>query len=858
MMKKIVIGTFAHVDAGKTTLSEILLYRSGAIRTQGRVDHGNSHLDTESMEKERGITIFSNMSPFTHKNTYFTLLDTPGHADFSSETERVMPIIDYAILLISGTDLVQAHTETLWSILSKYHIPVFIFVSKMDISYESDAHIIAELRNSLHPNCHIFNNINEEELALSSEDAMTEFISSNSLSDETIQNLICERSIFPVFFGSGLKGTGIDEFLDALDRFTKPVNYETDFAAKVFKISRDHSGSRLTFLKVTGGSLSVRTPLSYQSHNNEFSEKIHQIRVYSGDKYETINEAYPGDVVAVTGLDHTYPGLGLGSEANHLAPYLTPVISCKVVSTDGTDSISLLKKLRVMEEEDPLLHVVWNELQQEILIQIMGSVQIEVLKQSLLQRFGISVDIGEPEIMYRETIESETEGIGHFEPLRHYAEVHVVLSPLPRGSGLIFESDCSEDILDRNWQRLILSHMEEKEHLGVLTGSPITDLKITLIAGRAHKKHTEGGDFRQATYRAIRQGLRTAKSILLEPYYSFAISCPVEISGRVISDIKLMDGSISDTVISDDGTKASITGRASVKKFGEYATVLSSISHGKGHINQWLDGYEPCCDQTNRINERGYDPDADINNPCDSVFCSHGSSLVVPWNEVSQYMHINTGFGKEKELPVMPVIQYRNLNIDDKELEEIMNREFGPIRRPVYSAKKTISANTDSQPVAKKNYLIIDGYNVIFGWDELKEIAESDISSARSTLLDILANYHGYTSTEVLVVFDAYRVQGNSERSEDYHGVHVVYTKQRESADAHIQQISHEIGKNYSVRIVTSDSLIQLTALGSGVLRVSTREFRREVNFVMEQINTTLSKSNKSILNTKIGDLYGK
>lgn len=856
-MKKIVLGTFAHVDAGKTTLSEILLFRSGTIHSQGRVDHGNSHMDTEAIEKQRGITIFSNMAPMVYKDTSFTLLDTPGHSDFAAETERVMPILDYAILVISGTDLVQAHTETLWDILKKYQIPIFIFVSKMDISFKTEAEIIKELKQHLHSNCISFNNINEEELALCSEDAMAEYLENGSLSIHTYQDLIKARYVFPIYFGSGLKGTGIDSLLDGLDRFTTQADYSNEFGAKVFKIGRDKTGNRLTFMKITGGSLSVRDPLTYFHHDKSLEEKVHQIRVYTGDKYQTINESIAGEVIAVTGLEHTHPGLGLGFEKNCISPYLTPVICCSVTSDITTNASTLLKILKTLEEEDPQLHVIWNNAKQEIQIQIMGSIQIEVIKQQIMDRYDLEVDIGEPEIMYRETIEDSVEGIGHFEPLRHYAEVHLHLSPLPLGSGLVFDSDCSEDVLDRNWQRLILTHLEEKEHLGVLTGSPITDMRITLIAGRAHKKHTEGGDFRQATYRAVRQGLRKAKSLLLEPYYSFVISCPASISGRIISDIKLMDGEISDTTVLDDRNHSEIRGRAPVRKFSEYSSTLSSISHGKGHINQWLDGYERCNNENQIVKTLGYNPDEDTDNPADSVFCSHGSGTVIPWNEVSQYMHIDTGFGKEKEFPVMPVIQYRNLSIDDKELEEIMNREFGPIRRPVYSSKKVISSEPSPDKILKKNYLIIDGYNVIFGWEELKELAASNISLARSTLLDILANYRGYTNTEVHVVFDAYRVNGSIGSNEDYHGVHVTFTKQRESADAYIQKISQDIGKNYSVRIVTSDSLIQLTALGAGVLRVSTREFRREVNFVMEQISNTLKKSNNDIISTKIGDLYG-
>lgn len=846
------------MDAGKTTLSEEMLYMTGAIRAKGRVDEGSSHMDTDDMERQRGITIFSNVAPFRYGDTEFTLLDTPGHVDFSAEAERVFPVLDYAILVISGIDGVQSHTETMWRLLERYQVPVFLFVSKMDIAPVSSDELLEQLKTDLHSGCLDFSSINEEELAYLSEEAMEEYLESGSVSLPVLQSMIAGRELFPVFFGSGLRGDGVKEFMDCLDRYTVAPPRGSDFGARVFQIRHDKNGTRLTFLKMTGGSISVKDTVSYLHHGETIQEKVHQIRFYSGDHFNARNTAEAGDIVAVCGLEHTLPGLGIGAEFGNTAPIMESVMTCRIASTDGTSDPVLLSRLQILTEENPLLRVTWDDGLGEIHIQIMGDIQTEVLKDQIRRRFGIETEIGQRQIMYRETIAEPVEGVGHFEPLRHYAEVHLWISPLPRGSGLIFDSDCSEDLLDRNWQRLILTHLEEKQHRGVLTGAPVTDMKISLIAGRAHPKHTEGGDFRQATYRAVRQGLMKARSILLEPYYSFTATCPSEYMGRIINDIKSFNGTISETETSPDGMTCIVKGRAPVERMSGYLPTLPSITRGKGRISVWPDGYEEAARQEEIIGKADYDADRDTENPSGSVFCSHGSGITIPWNEVADYMHIDTGAEKEVREEVRPVIRYREMNIDDKELEAIMDREFGPIRRPVYSRPQVNQAPKDPESSGKKKYLIIDGYNVIYGWEDLKALAQDDMDLARGTLMDILANYHGFTQTEILLVFDAYRVQEPMGKTEDYHGIHVVYTRQKQSADSYIQALSRDIGKNYAVRVVTSDSLIQLTALSAGVLRVSTREFRHEIQWVLDQIDTVLKKNENSLHGTKLEELYGK
>lgn len=857
-MKKITIGTLAHVDAGKTTLSEEMLYTAGAIRSRGRVDDGNSHMDTDEMERQRGITIFSNVAPFSYRETDFILLDTPGHVDFSAEAERVFPVLDYAVLVISGTDGVQSHTETLWKLLDRYQVPVFLFISKMDIACKDPTALLEECKQVLHPGCSNMASGNQEDLAYLSEEAMEEYLRDGTVSDDTVRNMILSRELFPVYFGSGLHGDGVLELMDGLDRFTCMPVYHTDPGARVFQIRHDKNGARLTFLKMTGGTLSVKDSISYFHHGQTVEEKIHQIRSYSGDRFTVVNEASAGDIVAVCGLEHTAPGLGIGSEHGSTVPVMESVMTCRIEAVDGTSAPVLLSKMQILTEEDPLLRVVWDDNLGEIQIQIMGDIQTEVLKDQIRRRFDIETEIGPRQIMYRETIANAVEGIGHFEPLRHYAEVHLWLSPLPRGTGLIFDSDCSEDLLDRNWQRLILTHLEEKQHRGVLTGAPITDMKITLIAGRAHAKHTEGGDFRQATYRAVRQGLMKAESILLEPYYSFTANCPSETVGRIINDIKSFNGTVTDTETSSDGSMGTVTGRAPVDRLSGYLSTFPSITRGKGRISVWPDGYEACARTDEIVDASGYDPLRDTENPSGSVFCSHGSGITIPWDQVSEHMHIDTGVEKETQTEVRPIIRYRDLSFDDKELEEIMDREFGPIRRPVYSRPQVNKAPETKEQKEKKSYLIIDGYNVIYGWEDLKRLAQDDMDLARATLMDILANYHGFTQTEVVLVFDAYRVRDYSRKAEDYHGIHVVYTKPKQSADSYIQTLSREIGKNYSVRVVTSDSLIQLTALSAGVLRVSTREFRNEIRWALDQIESVLKKNENSLHGTKLEELYGK
>ena len=824
-MKKITIGTLAHVDAGKTTLSEEMLYTAGAIRSRGRVDDGNSHMDTDEMERQRGITIFSNVAPFSYRETDFILLDTPGHVDFSAEAERVFPVLDYAVLVISGTDGVQSHTETLWKLLDRYQVPVFLFISKMDIACKDPTALLEECKQVLHPGCSNMASGNQEDLAYLSEEAMEEYLRDGTVSDDTVRNMILSRELFPVYFGSGLHGDGVLELMDGLDRFTCMPVYHTDPGARVFQIRHDKNGARLTFLKMTGGTLSVKDSISYFHHGQTVEEKIHQIRSYSKGMRQKI--------ATIGALIHDPQVLIL-------------------------DEPILLSKMQILTEEDPLLRVVWDDNLGEIQIQIMGDIQTEVLKDQIRRRFDIETEIGPRQIMYRETIANAVEGIGHFEPLRHYAEVHLWLSPLPRGTGLIFDSDCSEDLLDRNWQRLILTHLEEKQHRGVLTGAPITDMKITLIAGRAHAKHTEGGDFRQATYRAVRQGLMKAESILLEPYYSFTANCPSETVGRIINDIKSFNGTVTDTETSSDGSMGTVTGRAPVDRLSGYLSTFPSITRGKGRISVWPDGYEACARTDEIVDASGYDPLRDTENPSGSVFCSHGSGITIPWDQVSEHMHIDTGVEKETQTEVRPIIRYRDLSFDDKELEEIMDREFGPIRRPVYSRPQVNKAPETKEQKEKKSYLIIDGYNVIYGWEDLKRLAQDDMDLARATLMDILANYHGFTQTEVVLVFDAYRVRDYSRKAEDYHGIHVVYTKPKQSADSYIQTLSREIGKNYSVRVVTSDSLIQLTALSAGVLRVSTREFRNEIRWALDQIESVLKKNENSLHGTKLEELYGK
>lgn len=848
-MKQLVFGILAHVDAGKTTLSEALLYRTGAIRALGRVDHKDAYLDTHALERARGITIFSKQARFQLGERAVTLLDTPGHVDFSTEMERTLQVLDAAVLVISGTDGVQAHTETLWQLLRRYHIPTFLFVTKMDLPGADRAAILQDLKQHLDTACTDFT-VPEAELwesvALCEERALERYLERGSVSDADMCDLIRRRRLFPTFFGSGLKLDGVDAFLAALDRYAPQPEYPPEFGAKVYKIMRDAQGNRLTCMKITGGSLKVRAPLAYFPKDGDaaVTEKVSAIRLYSGAKFDTAEEVLAGGVCAVQGLTATYPGQGIGAEHASGQPVLEPVMTYRVALPQNCDARTLLPRLRQLEEEDPQLHLVWNETLREIHVQIMGAVQIEVLESLIQERFDVAVKIDSGRILYKETISAPVEGVGHFEPLRHYAEVHLLLEPAERGTGLTFDTQCSEDALDRNWQRLILTHLEEKEHLGVLAGAPLTDVKLTLLAGRAHAKHTEGGDFRQATYRAVRQGLMQTESVLLEPYYSFRLAVPSEQIGRAISDVRAMSGTFAapETI----GDMSVLTGSAPVACMRDYAAEVAAYTRGHGRLTCSVEGYAPCHNADAVLAEIGYDPARDTENPADSIFCSHGAGTVIPWDKVRDYMHIDTGFGREKAAPA-PRMFRRNFDLDDRELEAIMEREFGPIRRREYRAP-VVNQAPDARAELfhpRRERLIVDGYNVIFAWDELKPLArENNMDAARQRLMDMLSNYAGFTRCELVLVFDGYRVKGGRGERFDYHNIHVAYTKENETADAYIEKLSDEIGKNESVRVVTSDNLIRLSALRAGVLRTGAMEFRNEVAWISEQIDAAIRDLN--------------
>ena len=850
-----VIGILAHVDAGKTTLSEALLYTTGKIKKLGRVDWRNTYLDTHDLERERGITIFSKQARLSYGEMNVTLLDTPGHVDFSAETERVLSVLDYAILVISGSEGVQAHTETLWHLLERYAVPTFVFVTKMDLTGADENAVMADLSSHLDAGCVDFTaeSDRDEQIAMCDEDLLETYMETGEVDDASTARLIAQRKLFPVFFGSGLRLDGIQTFLDALERLTTEKTYREDFAARVYKIAHDPQGGRLTYLKVTGGQLNVRQTLTYRSGDGEKSEKVNQIRLYSGAKFETAETIRAGEVCCVTGLSSTYAGQGLGAELSAGSPCLEPVLNYRIRLPKDTDPQTMLAKLRELEEEEPLLHVVWNERFSEIHAQVMGEVQTEVLISLIAERYGVDVEFDDGRIMYRETITASAEGVGHFEPLRHYAEVHLIFEPLERGAGLVFDTVCSENFLDRNWQRLILTHLEEKQHLGVLTGSPITDMKITLVTGRAHLKHTVGGDFREATYRAVRQGLMqlrdAGKCVLLEPYYTFRLELPGECVGRAISDILARDGTF-DEHEAEIGTSV-LTGRAPVSTIGDYAREVAAYTHGKGRFSCRVEGYFPCHNTDEVLAQFAYDPESDMDNTPDSVFCSHGAGVIVPWNAVHQYQHLESMKRKKDdaldllEVPPEPSVIRKNLNIDEKELEAIMEREFGPIRRKIYGEVKQ-AVTTDGRAIRhKKSLYIVDGYNVIFAWDELAALAEVDLEGARNQLLDVLANYQAYTKRDMIVVFDAYNVKGAVERKFDHHGLHVVYTKEGELGDTYIERLTYEIGRDHSVRVVTSDGMIQLQAVKSGVLRLSAREFHDEVISVNREIGEILKKLQK-------------
>ena len=846
--KQIVLGILAHVDSGKTTLSEAMLYRAGVTRRLGRVDHKDAFLDTDALEKARGITIFSKQALLTAGDTDITLLDTPGHVDFSTETERTLQVLDYAVLVVSGTDGVQSHTETLWRLLRRYHVPTFVFVNKMDLPGMERQELLAQLNRRLGEGFVDFGATQadrDEALALCDENLMDRMLDAGQLQDADLIPAIARRHVFPCWFGAALKLEGVDALLDGLDRYTRPAPALEAFGAKVFKVSQDEQGARLTWLRVTGGELKVKAQLTGEADGEPWAEKANQLRLYSGAKYTLTEAIGPGQVCAVTGLTKARPGEGLGAERDSDLPVLEPVLSYQVLLPEGADMHAALGKLHRLEEEEPQLHVVWNETLGEIHVQLMGEIQLEVLRSLLAERFGLAVEFGPGGILYKETITEPMEGVGHYEPLRHYAEVHLKLEPLPRGSGMQFAADCREEVLDKNWQRLVLTHLEEKQHLGVLTGSPLTDVKITLIAGRAHLKHTEGGDFRQATYRAVRQGLMLAKSQLLEPWYAFRLEVPAENIGRAMSDIQRMEGTF-DPPESGEET-AVLTGFAPVSTMRSYPMEVVSYTRGRGHLSLTLDGYRPCHNAQEVIAAIGYKPEHDLDNPADSVFCAHGAGFVVPWDQVRSHMHVDSGWGKstrpeqEAAVPQRRAMAYRATLEEDAELLKIFERTYGPIKRDPLAAFRPVQKRERPDFAAEQweiapEYLLVDGYNIIFAWDELNALSKESLDAARHKLMDILCNYQGFQKCVLILVFDAYRVPGSPGSIEQYHNIHVVYTKEAETADMFIERVTHEIGRNRRVRVATSDGMEQIIILGHGALRVSARMFHEEVQNVEKQI----------------------
>ena len=855
--RDITVGVLAHVDAGKTTLTEAMLYLSGKIKKLGRVDRRDSYLDTHWLERERGITIFSKQAVFEHGGRTITLLDTPGHVDFSAETERTLSVLDCAVLVVSGTAGVQAHTEPLWALLRRYNVPCFVFVTKMDLANADRAAIMSNLSARLGELCADFTlppAERDEAVALTGERAMDIYARTGTFEDADIAALVAERELTPCFFGSGLKLDGVEALLDALVRYIPPREWGDGFAAQVYKIARDAQGKRMTFMKLTGGELSVRSTIIYNgADGTRHEEKITQLRIYSGLKYDTADTVRAGQVCAALGLTETYPGEGLGAQTDSAAAAMEGVMSYRVILPTGADARVVLPKLMLLQEEDPQLHIVWEPSLRSISVQLMGKVQTEVFKSLVRERFDLDVELDAGHIMYRETIANKVEGVGHFEPLRHYAEVHLVLEPMPRGSGIVVDSAVSEDELDGNWQRRILSHILEKPHRGVLTGAPITDMKITLAAGRAHLKHTEGGDFRQATYRAIRQGLMQAESVLLEPYYAFTLAVPPEQLGRAISDLRAMNAEFSSP--EDDGGFTRVTGAAPVSAMNGYMAELVAYTHGRGRLSLRLDSYRPCKNQRAVVDAAGYDPLADTDNTPDSVFCAHGAGFNVRWDEVKNYMHLDSVLASRREENAVPAAVRRTVSIDERELEAIMEREVGPIKRPMYTSSRVNAAPAAQVNAApRKQYVIVDGYNLIFAWDELKALAADSMDLARTRLADMLSNYAGYTKTETVLVFDAYRTPPSAAARGEYHNIRVAYTDMGETADMYIERIANEIGKNYDVRVVTNDSLIRLSALRSGVLRCSSKEFIAELEWPRARIEEVLAATNKNAHPTRLED----
>ena len=839
--RRLVLGIFAQVDAGKTTLSEALLYKTGALRTLGRVDHGDAHLDTHELERARGITIFSKQARFETERLAVTLLDTPGHADFAPEAERVMPVIDCALLLVSGTDGVQGHTLTLWRLLQHYGVPVVLFFNKMDLPGADRAALLADARTALSDRCAALDDA--ESVALSSEALLEHFLNTGVLDDALAADAVAKRELFPCLFGSARQLDGIDELLRALEHLAPVPVYPAELSARVYQIAHDLQGNRLTFLKVTGGTLAVRSAVRCHRPDGEPLEaKVTQLRLYSGAEFEAVQQVPAGDVCAALGLSGLLAGDTLGDAAPDRGAALEPVMSYCIRLPADLDPQLALPKLRLLEEEEPQLRMVWDARLREIRVQLMGAVQLEILQSLIRMRFGWDVTFDTGRISYRETIAAPVEGVGHFEPLRHYAEVHLILAPLPQGSGLVFDTVCSEDVLDRNWQRLILTHLQEKQHLGVLTGSPVTDLRITLAAGRAHLKHTEGGDFRQATYRAVRQGLMKAESILLEPYYAFRLTVPPEQIGRAISDIRAKSGSFDPPVETPGGTL--LQGRAPVSELRDYARDVAAYTRGRGRLSCEVAGYFPCHNTEAVVAALAYDPAADLENTPDSVFCSHGAGITIPWDQVEENMHLESVLRpKPAAAPAAaPRVRTQNLDLDEKELQRIIEREFGPQKTPLYRPPAAKAEAAVTLPPRRKEYLIVDGYNMIFAWDGLREQAAYDLSGARERLLDLLSNYCGFHPCELIVVFDSYRVKGGTGSRSRHNNLRVVYTQEDESADLYIETLVGKIGKNYAVRVATSDALIQLSALRSGVLRVSAAELERELERTNGEIAAVLRR----------------
>lgn len=841
--KHICAALLAHVDAGKTTLSEALLYESGVIRTRGRVDHKDAFLDTSPLERERGITIFSKQACFSYGNMDVTMLDTPGHVDFSSEMERTLQVIDYAVLIISGTDGVQGHTETVWKLLQKYRIPTFFFVNKMDLPGADKAAVLKELLAKLSPYCVDFTEEEEllcENVAMCEETLLETYLEEGTFDlKKEVRRLVSGTLLYPCYFGSALQNEGVEALLEGLESYTKMPEYQKEFAGKVYKITRDDAGQRLTHMKLTGGELKLRDEI-------EGIGKVNEIRVYSGEKYTLQQEVKAGDICAVPGFTDTYAGQGVGKEADFCANQLAPVCNYQILLPEGTEEAIAWRQLKQLEEEDPNLHLSWQAQTREIFIQPMGEVQLEVIKRMVSERYGMDIAFGSATILYRETIEDTVIGMGHFEPLRHYAEVHLKMEPLPRGSGLQFVTECSEDELDLNWQRLILTHLGEKEFTGVLTGSPITDIKFTLIAGRAHLKHTEGGDFRQATYRAVRQGLRQAKSRLLEPMYQFRMEVPMEQIGRVMSDVGKMHGTFRQQP--DDGEMSAIEGICPVASMAGYGTEFAAFTKGRGRMTLSFCGYEPCHNESEVVKNCKYDPDADVENTADSVFCAHGSGFVVPWNEVAKHVHVDTSIKKRQPVKTTTAIpkepSKKNSKMsEEKELQAIFERTFGPVKTRVETpAKKVIKAEPgktktkEYKPVYEEEYLLVDGYNIIFAWDELKALAAENLEGARTKLMEIMCNYQGFCGCHLILVFDAYKVKGNPGSVEQFHNISVVYTKEAETADMYIEKTTKEIARKKRVRVATSDGMEQIIILGHGATRISARAFQEEVKRVNDRI----------------------